>query len=178
MILLRHGQSYFNLHYGASRIDPGIPDPSLTDMGREQALAAVEHLEARGVKRLLVSPYTRTLETAHIIADALKLPIEVEPLVRERAAFVCDIGTPPNELARRWPGLAFDHLETRWWGESEESEAALAGRCRRFRARMAASADWPEVAVISHWGFIRALTGQTLANGGHLAFDPTAAPAL
>ena len=26
MILIRHGQSHFNLHFGATRIDPGIGD--------------------------------------------------------------------------------------------------------------------------------------------------------
>ncbi len=178
MILIRHGQSYFNLHYGATRVDPGIPDPELTEAGRQQALAALETLRPRAVKRVIASPYTRALETAHIIAGALGLPIAVEPLVRERAAFTCDIGTPPAELARRWPRLSFHHLEERWWGHGEESEASLHERCLRFRARMAASPDWPEVAVISHWGFIRALTGETLLNGAYLAFDPTLPAAL
>jgi broad specificity phosphatase PhoE len=175
MILIRHGQSYFNLHYGETRIDPGIPDPALTEAGRQQARAAVESLRTRALKRLIASPYTRALETAHIIADGLGLPIAVEPLVRERAAFTCDIGTPRSALARRWPQLSFDHLEERWWGEQEESETALNARSRHFKALMAATPDWPEVAVITHWGFIRALTGETVVNGAQLPFDPTAA---
>ena len=178
MILLRHGQSYFNLHYAATRVDPGIPDPRLTDAGRQQALAAVAHLGARRLKRLVASPYMRALETAQIIAEALSLPITVEPLVRERAAFTCDIGTAASELARLWPKLSFDHLAERWWGEREESEAELALRADAFRRAMAATPDWPEVAVVTHWGFIRALTGETVTNGAHLAFDPTAAGAM
>lgn len=174
MILIRHGQSHFNLHYGQTRVDPGIPDPELTETGREQALAAAEVLRPRAVKRLIASPYTRALETAHIIADALALPITVEPLVRERAAFTCDIGTPPAELAKRWPKCAFAHLEERWWGVHEESEASVMARGLRFRALMAATPDWPAVAVVTHWGFIRALTGETVLNGAHLPFDPTA----
>ena len=130
-------------------------------------------LRSRPIRHLIASPYTRALETAHIIADALGLPITVEPLVRERAAFTCDIGSPPAELARRWPGCAFAHLEERWWGEHEESEASVAARGARFRALMAARADWRELAVVTHWGFIRALTGETVANGAHLPFDPT-----
>ena len=31
MYLLRHGQSYFNLHFTPTRIDPGIEDPELTE---------------------------------------------------------------------------------------------------------------------------------------------------
>ena len=30
---------------------------------------------------------------------------------------------------------------------------------------MAAAADWRHVAVVSHWGFIRCLTGRPPANG-------------
>jgi glucosyl-3-phosphoglycerate phosphatase len=173
MILVRHGQSFFNLHYGATRVDPGIEDPELTEAGREQAKAAAGILASRAVKKLIVSPYTRTLETAHIIANALSLPIVIEPLVRERALFACDIGTSPRVLAKRWPRLSFDHLEERWWGAGEEQEAALAARCHRFRAAMATTPDWREVAVISHWGFILGLTGHAIPNGAHIEFDPT-----
>ena len=173
MILLRHGESYFNLHYSATRIDPGIADPRLTEAGRAQALAAVDLLRARGVARLIASPYTRALETAHIIAEALKLPVLIEPLVRERTAFTCDIGTPRTLLAKRWPRFSFDHLEERWWNHGEEDEAALKERCARFRAVAARAPDWPNVAVVTHWGFIRALTGHAVANGAHLVFDPT-----
>ena len=33
MILLRHGQSEFNLHFIATRRDPGIVDPHLIEFG-------------------------------------------------------------------------------------------------------------------------------------------------
>ncbi|HUC63433.1 MAG TPA: histidine phosphatase family protein [Alphaproteobacteria bacterium] len=176
MILARHGQSQFNVHFGATRTDPGIVDPILTELGRAQALAIADALMAGDrprVKRLIASPYRRALETAEIVATRLDVPVSVEPLVRERAAFTCDIGSDPAELARRWPHLAFDHIGNRWWGAGEESETDLAARCRAFRAAMAAREDWREVAVVSHWGFIRALTGQPLPNGAWIAFDPT-----
>jgi broad specificity phosphatase PhoE len=177
VILVRHGQSHFNVLFGATRIDPGIVDPTLTEAGRVQAAASAEALAARRdgppVRRLIASPYRRTLETAEIVASRLDVQITVEPLVRERAAYMCDIGSDPGELKQRWPHLAFDHLAMRWWGEGEESETALAVRCDRFRATMAQASDWAQVAVISHWGFIRALTGQPLQNGAWIAFDPT-----
>lgn len=61
MILLRHGQTPFNVHFGATRIDPGIPDPELTETGRAQAKAAAAALRGRPVKRLIASPYVRAL---------------------------------------------------------------------------------------------------------------------
>ena len=33
MFLLRHGQSYFNLHFNETRIDPEIEDPELLRWG-------------------------------------------------------------------------------------------------------------------------------------------------
>ena len=44
MILLRHGQSEFNLHFTATRRDPGHLDPRLTALGHDQAEQAAEQL--------------------------------------------------------------------------------------------------------------------------------------
>ena len=114
--------------------------------------------------RLICSPYRRALRTASIVAGTLRLPIAVEPLVRERCAFSCDQGTPAADLARDWPGLDFSHLPAIWWGGLIESHDSLAARCAAFRAKAAAMADREQVAVISHWGFIRCLTGEAVDN--------------
>jgi precorrin-6x reductase len=42
MILLRHGQSEFNLLFTQTRKDPGIKDPRLTSLGHSQAEAAAD----------------------------------------------------------------------------------------------------------------------------------------
>ena len=173
MILVRHAQSEFNVTYSVTRVDPGIPDPVLTGLGRDQARAAAAALEAHPVKRLITSPYSRALETTAIVAELLGLPVTVDPRVGERAAFTCDIGTRRDALAERWPALALDHLDDRWWPDFEESEDALLARCAGFRAAMAAQPDWPEVAVISHWGFIRGLTGRSVQNVEMVRCDPT-----
>ena len=49
MFLLRHGQSYFNLHFTETRRDPGIEDPELTPLGHEEAEAAAELLARMSV---------------------------------------------------------------------------------------------------------------------------------
>lgn len=171
LLLIRHAQSEWNLHFGRSRIDPGIPDPSLTAEGVRQAEAAIEELRRAGVRRVLSSPYRRALETATILARALDLRLEVEPQVRERCAFSCDLGSPPARLAREWPELDFSSLEENWWGGLVESEASLNARCAAFRARAAATPDREGVAVVSHWGFIRGLTGRELANAAMTRLD-------
>jgi len=173
MILLRHGQSAFNAAFTATRCDPGIPDPGLTELGREQARAAAEALKTVRLARVVASPYTRALETAAIVAAVLDLPVIVNPLVRERRAFSCDIGTPASELARRWPDLDFHRLDEIWWPAIEESEVEIEARAALFRAEMATLADWSHTLVVSHWGFILALTGERTQNGQLLRCDPT-----
>jgi broad specificity phosphatase PhoE len=172
MLLLRHGQSAFNAVFNETRVDPGIPDPALTEEGRRQAEAAALLLETHDVRRIVASPYLRALETAEVVARHLDLPITIEPLVRERAHFICDIGSPRSVLAERFPHLDFAHLEERWWPPLDESEEILSERSGRFRAAILAQADWRRVAVVSHWGFIRNLTGRELGNGEVLRFDP------
>ena len=169
MILVRHGQSEFNVHYAKTRIDPGIVDPVLTEEGRLQAQAAAEILRAHEIERVLASPFTRTLQTAEIIAGALKLPVEIEPLVHEHAAFICDIGTPAGDLAKRWPDWRFDHLPDRWWPESEQEEQ-LQARCQRFWDLVETHTARPRTLVVTHWGFIRALTGLRVGNGHLVRF--------
>jgi glucosyl-3-phosphoglycerate phosphatase len=175
MILVRHAESEWNVHYGRTRIDPGMPDPPLTRAGRAQAERLADVLAAEGVARLISSPYRRALETASIIARALDLAISVEPLVRERCAFSCDVGTPCSLLRGHWPDLDFAHLEEQWWGHVEESTASIAERCAAFCAKTAALPERAQIAVITHWGFIRALTGHELSNARFvrlLAADP------
>jgi broad specificity phosphatase PhoE len=165
MILVRHAESEWNRHFSRTRIDPGIPDPPLTPTGRRQALQLAEQLAEAMVRRLVASPYRRALETATIVAEELSLPIIVEPLVRERCVFSCDEGTPPEQLTAHWPHLDFAHLDERWWGVPAESEVSLGQRCAAFRAKTDIMPDRWHVAVITHWGVIRALTGQELTNG-------------
>jgi glucosyl-3-phosphoglycerate phosphatase len=173
MILLRHGQSEFNLHFSATRRDPGIVDPALTGLGHEQAEAAARELAGERIRRIVASPYTRALQTAAPVARALGVPVYVNPVVRERYAFTCDVGSPRAELARQWPNHDFSAIEEVWWPAIEEPADQVIGRAGLFRAEMAALPDWHETLVVSHWGFILALTGTSVANGAWLRFDPT-----
>jgi broad specificity phosphatase PhoE len=177
VILIRHGQSEFNVHYGRTRQDPGIRDPGLTEEGRAQAHTAAATLGAQDLRRLVSSPYRRALETAEIIAGALRLPVTVDPMVGERAAFSCDFGSGPVELARRWPAWSFDHLAEQWWPAHEEPEAGLLARCARFRMATDALEDRDHVAIVSHWGFIRALTGLAVPNATVVRFRIRPEPA-
>jgi broad specificity phosphatase PhoE len=174
MILIRHGESEFNAVFNKTRIDPGIEDPKLTATGRDQARQAAVEIKQSGhpIRRLITSPYTRALETATILAEALQLPVAVEPIVHEHACWVCDIGTPISVLAERWPALDFSHMDEKWWPE-QEPEDSVHRRCSDFRIKAGQLADWRHVGVISHWGFIKRLTGHAPRNAEIVPFDPT-----
>ena len=178
MILLRHGQSEFNLHFTRTRVDPGIEDPKLTPLGHEQAERAAVTLAGAGLRRIVVSPYTRALQTAAPVARALGIPVIVTPVVRERYAFVCDVGSPRSHLAQTWPDHDFAGIDERWWPTEVEPTAGVLARAASFRTEWSARDDWAHTLVVSHWGFILSLTGRSVGNGEHVAFDPTApAPA-
>src|ERR1039458_2427066 len=128
MFLLRHGQSYFNLHFSETRVDPGIEDPELTPLGAEQAAAAARQLAGAALTRIIVSPYTRALQTAQPVLAIHRVPVDIMHEVRERAAFVCDVGSPPELLTARFPHHDFAHLPRQWWHEGIESAAATKAR--------------------------------------------------
>ncbi|MGI4748557.1 MAG: histidine phosphatase family protein [Janthinobacterium lividum] len=182
MILLRHCQSEFNLHFTRTRCDPGIVDPALTAGGLIQAQEAADALAEPRITRIIVSPYRRALQTATPIAERLGLPITINSLIRERYAFVCDIGSPRSALERDWPGIDFSGLDEVWWNEGangtdgtayRESEDSVIARAADFRTQMATAPDWRNALVVSHWGFLLALSGRSIENGRWLRIDPT-----
>jgi broad specificity phosphatase PhoE len=172
VILIRHGQTEFNRVFSVTRRDPGIRDPQLTLHGRAQAAAVAAALQPLGIKKLIASPYARALETASIIASSLGVTITIDMLIAERFCFACDIGSPSTELRARWPDLIYDHLPDPWWPQTEETEAAIAERSERFCCGIAGE-DWTGIALVTHWGFIRSLTGLKVPNGAVLRIDPT-----
>ena len=172
MYLLRHGQSQFNLLFNKTGKDPGIKDPELTPRGVEQAALAARKLAEVPLTRIIISPFTRALQTAQPMLALHAVPIEIMHLVRERAYFTCDVGSHPDLLASRFPHHEFAHLPARWWNEGIETAEETVERATAFRALMVERADSATTLVVSHWAFIIALTGISLENGELLEYDP------
>ena len=156
MILLRHGQSEFNLHFTATRRDPGIVDPRLTELGHAAGRRRrPQRSPARGSRRIIASPYTRALQTAAPIAARARG-------ARCSSIRSCASATPsPATSARRGPSWSAtgrsttSRPSTRCGGRRSRSRRARSiGRAALFRAEMAALPDWSDTLVVSHWGFI------------------------
>ncbi|HEX4242644.1 MAG TPA: histidine phosphatase family protein [Steroidobacteraceae bacterium] len=174
MLLLRHGQSYFNLHFNRTQVDPGIEDPELTPLGVQQAKAAAAALAGEPLTRIIISPYLRALQTAEPVLEVHRVPAEIMHEVRERTAYACDVGSHPQLLASRFPHHRFGHLPPRWWNDGVEPLEETVARADAFRASMAPRADGATTLLVSHWAFILALTGRSVANGELLEYDPRA----
>jgi broad specificity phosphatase PhoE len=81
-VFLRHGESIGN----AQSRWQGQSDYALTEKGRSQARALAERWQAEKVKfdAVISSPLSRARETAEIVAAALDIGVEFDPILLER----------------------------------------------------------------------------------------------
>ncbi|MFK7762596.1 MAG: histidine phosphatase family protein [Roseobacter sp.] len=176
--LIRHAQSAFNAVYDPKKPDPMIFDAPITPLGESQAIKARNEISQLTLKHVIVSPFTRTLQTAHLIFGN-RLPFQINATVREQLCNSCDVGSPPKELAKKYPHLDFDHLDDCWWHDGErdhrgisvEPQETLQKRADAF-AKFVKNEGIHSTAIVSHGNFICALTGIKPQNCEVIKFDP------
>jgi broad specificity phosphatase PhoE/ribonuclease HI len=164
-LMARHGASTYSLEKRFS--GSGGVDVPLAPIGIEQAQALAQEVKIRGnVTHIVSSPILRTLQTAHIVAEATGLSVS------ENADFAeCSFGD--------WDGLTFADVRERWPRELEEwladSNVAPPGgeslsqcRDRVNRGREAVIKQFPAqtILIVSHVLPIKLMTG--LATGAPL----------
>lgn len=79
IFLLRHGETILNAEHIRQGSDGGL---SVT--GKEQALKAANRLKYFNIKKILVSPFERTIETANIVSSVINKNYEICDLLAER----------------------------------------------------------------------------------------------
>lgn len=81
-VFLRHGESIGN----AQARWQGQSDYALTEKGRLQALALAQRWKSENMKfdLIITSPLSRAKETAEIIASAVDVKVELDPILLER----------------------------------------------------------------------------------------------
>ncbi|MGW6020615.1 bifunctional RNase H/acid phosphatase [Streptomyces sp. NPDC055099] len=148
-VLLRHGETALTPQKRFS--GSGGSDPSLSEVGREQAARAAEAFAARGtIQAIVTSPLKRCQETARAVAARLGLDVRVDDGLRET-----DFGD--------WEGLTFGEVRSRqpdqlnaWLASPEaappggESFAAVAERVSAARDRLAAEYAGRTVLLVTH----------------------------
>ena len=188
IVCIRHGESTFNAAHRATGIDPGHRDARLTERGEAQAREAGARLRAIPFELVVVSPLTRTIQTAALLFEGH--PSEprflVEVLHRECQESSCDVGRAASELAADFPHLDIGHLPEVWW-HADEGCATTFGLPIEprplFDRRVIAFREWlrarPEqtIAVVGHGTFFYHLTGTFLENCATIELDLDAEPA-
>lgn len=149
-VLLRHGETPLTPQKRFS--GSGGTDPSLSEVGREQAERAAAALAGRGtIQHILASPLARTRQTAAAVADRLGIEVTVEDGLIET-----DFGA--------WEGLTFGEVRERypedlttWLSDPEaeptgggESFAATATRIAATRDKLVAAYAGRTVLLVTH----------------------------
>src|SRR5579875_1019395 len=159
LFLVRHGQSTWNL---AGRIQGQSPAAGgLTPTGRAEAARAARHLagHAPNARAIVSSDLLRTAETAEIVADALGLPVEFDPELREQRLGIFE-GRHLDAPASPVPGTVGEAVDRLWHdpfvrAPGGESVAGMYQRVRGALRRIAASRAGADVIVVTHGGPVR-----------------------
>jgi broad specificity phosphatase PhoE len=140
-------------------VDPGWKlaaerphDPPLSEDGFEQAEELAERLAREDIGHLYASPFIRALQTATPVAEALDLPIRVEPGAAEWLKedwFPRGVDTlPVEQLAEEFPRVDTDY-EPQAAARFPETWEDCLRRCTLTGRRLAAQHD-RDVLVVGH----------------------------
>ncbi len=109
LVLIRHGETDWNVE---GRYQ-GQADPPLNARGIAQAQELARRLQDVGLDLLYSSPLRRAQQTAEIIAQALGIPLYLEPRLKEIAQGEWET-LLVTEIRERYPEL-FQRWETEPW---------------------------------------------------------------
>jgi broad specificity phosphatase PhoE len=167
LILVRHGESLGNRErvFGVNPAE--LP---LTDLGYRQAREVAHRIRTLFQPELVVaSPFLRARETARVIAEILKLPLEVEPLLYER-----DVGV--------LQGQSYDALHAAlnydadapwlWKPEGGESYVDVQARVAPILDRLAQAHASRDVVIVSHGGVMQTLWAHVTGQWENLHVSP------
>ncbi len=153
-------------------------DSKLSELGEQQARNARKQAEDLDITNIIVSPFTRTLQTASLMFGAnRKFVINAD--VREQLSNSCDVGSPPHELASAYPSLDFSHLAERWWHEGEKDHRGISVEPHEvLQKRVDEYAESLKrdgihsTAIVTHGNYIHAMTGVRADNCQIVEFKP------
>ncbi|RDH79994.1 histidine phosphatase family protein [Mycolicibacterium moriokaense] len=165
LVMLRHGQTEYN---AGGRMQ-GQLDTELSDLGRDQAVAAAEVLAKRQPMLIVSSDLRRALDTAVALGERSGLSVLADARLRET-----HLGDWQDlthlEVDASWPGarLAWRN-DARWAPHGGESRVDVASRSLPLVEELVGEqtewgADEPErpVVLVAHGGLIAALTAALL----------------
>lgn len=173
---IRHAQSLHNALSEPRAPDPMVRDAALTELGLEQAQRLGAEIGAgHGFDLVVITPFTRAIQTGLRAFANCPAPRLILDLHREQLDSYCDVGRPPEHLAKLFPMFDFDHLDDPWWYIDATSDApyekepaeVLMQRVEDFSAWLKSRPE-QTIGVVGHGTFLRTLTGHRFENAERL----------
>ena len=151
LYLIRHGQTADN-----AQRKVGSYDITLSQKGIDDADKLAQRLSAEKIDAIISSDQKRAVQTAEIIASALKLAVQKEQLVRERKGPTSLIGESiDSPKVKAWskhldeqahdPSLHF---------EDAENASEVVKRVQTFLQKVGQRTE-QRICVVTHAGFLR-----------------------
>ncbi len=168
LCLVRHGQGEHNPRQNplALAFLPALlrRDAPLTEKGKRQAQALEKPMRALPFELVVVSPLTRTIQTATEAFGRHPTPKQLCHLMCERTIFPSDLGTPKADLLTKHPHIAqwqgIDELPDEFWPPRsfKTAEQEVAERVLEFKEWLFAR---PETCfcLVGHSAFFSTMTG-------------------
>ena len=156
LVLVRHA-----LPVRVDATEDGAPaDPGLADLGHQQAARLVEALRLDQVDAVYASPAARAQQTAAPLAEALGLPLLVEPGLAEFDAH--HTSYVPVEELKAAGDPRFDRLRLGHLPDIGVDSGEFARTVVEAVERLAAAHPGGRAVLVSHSGTINAYTGHVV----------------
>ena len=172
VFLIRHGEALHNVNWQIFGKDAYYNkenlDAPLTDNGLLQATnLSRKWLNKSDIDLILVSPLTRTLQTANgIFADKPNIPIVAIDDIKEfpQGKHTPNIRKPKKELEKYWSNVDFDLIEPYdSFINKEETEKQLNRRIEKTKEYISFLDDnYHNIALVSHNTFITKFLGNSI----------------
>ena len=167
---IRHGTALHNVNYWkiGRRAYTEYFDTPLIDFGKlEATLLNTSWKQISRVELILVSPLTRTLETASLVFKDYDIPmIAIDELMEyPQAEEICNLRDEKNVLMERFPKIDFNNLAEDpriYWNDQfipENEIKLLNDRIEKFKKYVRTRSE-KTIAVVSHSSFL----GQMMFN--------------
>lgn len=139
-------------------------DAPLTGKGKRQARSLEQPLAAMPFELIVVSPLSRTIQTATYAFGSHPTPKRLCHLMCERTTFPSDLGTPKAQLLAKHPQIAewqgLDELPDQFWPPRSfiTAEQEVAQRVDEFKQWLL---NRPEqcMCLVGHSAFFSTMTG-------------------
>jgi broad specificity phosphatase PhoE len=160
--LTRHGnrQDFVDPDWAETAARPH--DPGLSSDGKEQARKLAGRLREERIEHLFASPFLRAVQTAHFVAEALDLPINLETGLAEWMN-VEWFSASPERLSTRQLAERFPRVDRSYEGGAEpsfpETRQETLRRAGRTARRLADACDGP-LLIVAHGITISGLTAE------------------